>query len=532
MPCISATALSSMAEASEPRMAGYLLAGLAGVLLACIAADINAQATTLAMADIRGHLGVGIDRGSWFETLFSVGEVMGMLVAPWLAIAFSMRRFAAFATLMLAVLSLGCAAVNSPELFYGLRYLQGLSTGFLIPLLMTVALRFLTPSIKLFGLAAYALTATFAPNFGAPVVAWAHQVAGYDAIYLSVVPVAALAFGLIVYGIPQDPLRLERFKQLDWIGLILGWTAGICIVTLFSQGERLDWLHSPMIDVLAIVGSVSLVVFVWHECYHPVPFIWPQLLLRPNFAFGTIMLFGFIVLGFAFSNLPSRFLSEVHGYRPAQTMPVAMIVALPPLVLLPAVSWLLNFKRVDARWCLVVGLVLVATTCLLYTQVSPDWIRHNFYLGQSIAVVGQALVVVSLLMLATGVVAPQEGPYAAATINVTRALAAPIGTGVLDWFLRVRSDTHSHALLDRIGAHRYELAQSTALTGHDPAPMRADGASASAMSQFASHIQSQAQTLALADGWQLMLVLAVGLLMTCVITERVYPPRLKIPPGT
>lgn len=168
MPCISATALPLMAEAGEPRMAGYLLAGLAGVLLACIAADINAQATTLAMADIRGHLGVGIDRGSWFETLFSVGEVMGMLVAPWLAIAFSMRRFAAFATLMLAVLSVGCAAVNSPELFYGLRYLQGLSTGFLIPLLMTVALRFLTPSIKLFGLAAYALTATFAPNLGAP----------------------------------------------------------------------------------------------------------------------------------------------------------------------------------------------------------------------------------------------------------------------------------------------------------------------------------------------------------------------------
>ena len=521
-----------MAESGEQRMAGYLVAGLAGVLLACIAADINAQATTLAMADIRGHLGVGMDRGSWFETLFSVGEVMGMLVAPWLAIAFSMRRFAAFATVFLGLLSIACAAVHSPEAFYVLRYFQGLSTGFLIPLLMTVALRFLTPSIKLFGLAAYALTATFAPNFGAPVVAWAHQVAGYDAIYLSVVPAAAVATGLILYGVPQDPLRLSRFRQLDWVGLILGWTAGICIVTLFSQGERLDWLHSPLIATLAIVGSVSLVAFVVHECYHPVPFIWPQLLLRPNFAFGTLMLFGFIVLGFAFSTLPARFLSEVHGYRPAQTLPVAMIVALPPLVLLPAVSWLLNFKRVDARWCLVVGLLLVATTCALYTQVSPDWIRHNFYLGQSIAVVGQALVVVSLLMLATGVVAPAEGPYAAATINVTRALAAPIGTGVLDWFLRARGDVHSHALLDRIGAHRYELAQSTALTGHDATPLSAQGGTAQALSQFANHIQSQAQTLALADGWQLMLGLAGLLLVTCVITERVYPPRLKIPPGT
>lgn len=47
------------------------------------------------------------------------------------------------------------------EIFYLLRGLQGLANGLTIPLLMACALRFLGPEIRLWGLACYALTATF-----------------------------------------------------------------------------------------------------------------------------------------------------------------------------------------------------------------------------------------------------------------------------------------------------------------------------------------------------------------------------------
>lgn len=512
-------------------MALHLVCGLLGVLLACVAADINSQATSLGMADIQGQLGIGTRQGSWMTTLFDIGEAMGMLVAPWLAIAFSMRQFAAFATVFLGITAVLCAFTHSADLFLALRYMQGLATGFLIPLLMSVALRFLTPSIKLFGLSAYALTAMFAPNLGAPVVAWAHQAVGYDALFVAMLPVIAIAVGLILYGIPQDPLQLSRFRQLDWRGLLLGWTVCICIVTVATQGERLDWLASPFLATLTIVAVVLLPLFIYNEWHHPVPFIWPQILLRPNFAFGTTLLFGFVILSFAVGLLPSRFLMSIQGYRPLQAMPVSLLIALPSLVLLPLVAFVLNYKRVDARWLIVAGLCLVAAVCLMYAQVSPDWIRDDFYLGQCIAAIGQSMVVVSLLMLATGVVAPKEGPYASATINTTRALAAPIGTGVMDWFLRHRTDVHSTMLLDRVGHERFALAQSTPLTGHDAAALTAHPPD-SALAGFAAQMHEQATVLALADGWRLLFGLAVVLLAVCIITQRVYPPRLNIPPGT
>lgn len=521
----------SAANQQQQGMSLQLVCGLLGVLLACVAADMNSQATSLALSDIQGRLGVGVRQGSWMATLFNIGEAMGMLIAPWLATTFSMRRFAAFAICLLGATGVLSALTYTSHLFLVLRYLQGLSTGLLIPLLMTAALRFLTPSIKLMGLAAYALTAIFAPNLGAPIVAWAHQWVGYTALYLTILPILAIAIVLVIYGVPQDDLYLERFKQLDWRGLLLGWGVCICVIIVATQGERFDWWASPTMVVLTAIALVLLPIFIYNEWYHPAPFIWPQLLMRPNFAYGTTLLFGFLILSFVTGQLPSQFLTDIHGYRPLQAMPVSLLIALPSLVLLPLVAFVLNFKPVDARWLIVAGLTLMALVSLWYAQITPDWIRHNFYLGQSLAAVGQAMIVVSLLMVATGVVAPHEGPFASATINTTRALAMPIGTGLFDWFIRQRTDIHSTFLLDRIGTHRGELAQSTPLTGHDAAPL-APHASSSTLSSFAAQIHEQAQVLALADSWKLLVGIAVVLLLGCIVVKRVYPPRLNIPPGT
>ena len=40
---------------------------------------------------------------------------------------------------------------------------------------------------------------------------------------------------------PQDPVRLERFRQFDGIGLLTGFPAICALVIGLLQGERLDW---------------------------------------------------------------------------------------------------------------------------------------------------------------------------------------------------------------------------------------------------------------------------------------------------
>ena len=60
-------------------------------------------------------------------------------------------------------------------------------------------------------------------------------------------------------------------------------------------------------------------------------------------------------------------------------------------------------------------------------------------LWQVLQAVGQPMVVMPLLMMATNTVkAPEEGPFASALINTTRSLAAPVGIGILQLIERWR----------------------------------------------------------------------------------------------
>src|SRR3954471_18122243 len=69
------------------------MAGLVGIFLAAIMAGLNNRVGALALADVRGALGFGLDDASWLSTAYTVGELIAMPFAAWFAITLSVRRF-------------------------------------------------------------------------------------------------------------------------------------------------------------------------------------------------------------------------------------------------------------------------------------------------------------------------------------------------------------------------------------------------------------------------------------------------------
>lgn len=85
-------------------------------------------------------------------------------------------------------------------------------------------------------------------------------------------PALAAGHGLRRLGLPQDPLRLERFKQFDWRGVLLGLPAISCTVLGLSLGDRWGWFDSPLICWLLGGGLLLLVLFMYNEWSEPLPF--------------------------------------------------------------------------------------------------------------------------------------------------------------------------------------------------------------------------------------------------------------------
>lgn len=243
------------ASLSPPAPAPFslrLALGLVGVLIAALTSGINDRVTDITLVDILGVYGLGHDEGTWVSSAYAAAEVCAMLLSPWLAVTFSLRRFAIVVTFAFTVLAVVIPFASNVESLVMLRVLQGLAGGALPPLLMTAALRFLPWHVKLYGLSAYALTATFGPNLAMPLAALWTDGGDWRMVFWQIAPAGLIGAALIAYGLPQDPLRLERFKQADWCGALLGVGGISMLVIALTQGERLDWLNSPLITVLLL----------------------------------------------------------------------------------------------------------------------------------------------------------------------------------------------------------------------------------------------------------------------------------------
>ncbi|MEJ7852687.1 MFS transporter, partial [Acinetobacter baumannii] len=273
------------------------LIGLAGAIFAAMTVEFNNRISSITLVDIRGEMGISVDSGYWVSSIYASAMIIGMILSTSWAVIFSMRRVLLFAIGLCLFSSVLIPFSPNIEIFYLLRGLQGLANGLTIPLLMACALRFLGPEIRLWGLACYALTATFFPNLSAALAAFYLDVIGWKMIFFQTIPFCALSAALVYFGIPQDPLNYSRIKTYDWTGAILAIIGLASLSTMLLHGNHLDWFHSKLICVLALMSAITLPLFLIHEWRYPTPLIKPQMLEIRNFGYAVIALFCFVVIG-------------------------------------------------------------------------------------------------------------------------------------------------------------------------------------------------------------------------------------------
>jgi DHA2 family multidrug resistance protein len=503
--------------AAEPQLPLRLAMGLIGMLLASLLAILNEQVTSVALEDIRGAFSVGYDDGTWLTVIFEATNVATMVFAPWFGITFTLKRFTIGAVLAVMVLGFLCPFAPNLLTLYVLRALQGVAGGCLPPMLIIVALRYLPPKIKLYGLAGYALTATFGPSLGTPLAALWTEYVSWRMAFWQIMPLGLVSCLAIYKGLPADPTKLERFRSFNWIGFILGYPAMAMLVIGLLQGDRLDWLNSTFISTMFCGGTLLLLAFLINEWFQPVPFFKLQLLARRNFAHGLLTLAGAVVLLVGVAAIPGQFLERIHEYRPLQTTPLSLLVAIPLLISLPATAAVLNLRQVDHRWVMAVGLCVMATTCFLGSFMDSEWIRDNFYWLQSLQIIAQPMVIIGILTGVTTGLPPTDGPFASAMFNTVKTFSAAVATALIEGVSTAREHFHSHMLVDHLGNNALVTGQS----------LDADHG----LGELAHRVHEQAVVLTSADLYLVMAGIAVAFLFVIpVLPVRIYPPWTTTPP--
>ncbi len=498
------------------------LLGVAGVLLGASLATCTGRLISVGLNDLRGVLHLGVDEASWINTTFNASLMFIGPFSVYLGGLLGARRVllacAALFTLVSAVLPF---APNLPVML-ALLVLAGLTAGTFYPLTLSFVLRNLPMRYVLLGIAMYALDILFTTNFAVSLEAWYMDHLSWRWLFWNSAVLTPVMMILVHFGIPWQPLPKPKEGQPkpNWRSFLYASLGASLLYIALDQGQRLYWMNSGVIVALVASGVFLVGAAVVRHFVTPNPLINFKFLARRNTVLLSLVLFLFrFVLLATVVAIPS-YLGSVQGYRPLQTGPVLLWVALPQCVLGLLAIYLL--KYIDARLILTAGFGLVALACFMNAQLSSVWSGENFRLSQAVMAVGLALAFNSMVgsivleVINTGALTrPVDVLTFAGFFQTIRLFGGEAGSAWVQHFIPTREQFHSNIL--GLGVGLGQTATDQRLHGLTAGMASQSGglpaATARAGELLSLQVRQQAFTLAIADTFTLIAWAAVACLV-------------------
>ena len=479
------------------------------VMLGAFMAVLDIQITNSSLKDIQGALSATLEEGSWISTSYLVAEIIMIPLTAWLVQLLSARRLAVWVSAGFLLSSLLCSMACA---------LQGFTGGALIPLAFTLTLTKLPEHHRAKGMAMFAMTATFAPSIGPTLGGWLTENWGWEYIFYINIPPGLVMIAGLLYGLEKKEAHWDLLKSTDYAGILtLGLGLG-CLQVFLEEGHRKDWLESHLIVALGSVALVSLITFVILQFSRPHPLINLRILGNRNFGLSSIASLGMGVGLYGSIYLLPLYLTQVQGYNALQIGEVIMWMGIPQLFLIPLVPQLM--KVVSPKVLCALGFCLFGAASFGSGVLNPDFAGPQFNHVQIIRALGQPMIMVTISLIATAYIQPQDAGSASSLFNILRNLGGAIGIALLATLLDARTKVYFDYLREAVVPTNPQvaerLAQLTERLGSDNA----------ALGKLSEITHQQALIMAYNDAFHFVGIgLAVS--MVAVLLTRKLPQGLK-----
>ena len=351
-----------------------------------------------------------------------------------------------------------CLGPLSPNLnaFLVAQFLAGVGSGTFIPLTISFIVRSLPARLVVYGIAVYAMNSELSQNVAASLEGWYADNWSWRWIDWQYCAALPLMFACIWYGTPREEINSALRAELDWPGLVYSGLGFSLLYAGIDQGNRLDWINSGLVNGLLIAGGLLTLLFVLREFYARKPFLNLRVLAREGLAPILLLLAGFRFIILSTAYIIPTYLQVVQNYRELQVGAVLLWIALPQLLIVLPLGWLLN--RVDGRWVLAFGALLICVACLMATNLTDQWATDDFLPSQILQAIGQSFALTAVVVLAVKSMSPADVLTIGALLQTSRLFGGEIGTAFMQTAVRVREQVHSNL----IGLHVDSLAPLTA----------------------------------------------------------------------
>ncbi|MFI8479364.1 MDR family MFS transporter [Pseudomonas sp. NPDC078700] len=484
------------------------------VMLGAFMAVLDIQITNSSLKDIQGALSATLEEGSWISTSYLVAEIIMIPLTAWLVQLLSARRLAVWVSIGFLISSLLCSMAWSLDSMIVFRAMQGFTGGALIPLAFTLTLIKLPEHHRAKGMALFAMTATFAPSIGPTLGGWLTENFGWEYIFYINIPPGLLMIAGLLYGLEKKAPHWELLKSTDYAGIVtLGVGLG-CLQVFLEEGHRKDWLESNLIAGLGSIASISLILFVILQFSRSNPLINLRILGERNFGLSSISSVGLGMGLYGSIYVLPLYLAQIQGYNSLQIGEVIMWMGVPQLFLIPLVP--LMMKVISPKWLCALGFGLFGAASILSGVLNPDFAGEQFNHIQIIRALGQPMVMVTVSLIATSYIMPQDAGSASSLFNILRNLGGAIGIALLATLLDSRAKVYFDYLRESLVPSNPQVAERMTLLTQQL------GSEQAALAKISQITHEQAMIMAYNDAFH-WIGIALCISMTAVLLTKKLP---------
>ncbi len=417
---------------------------VAGVMLASLMQTLDTTITNVALPNIQGNLGASQDEGTWVVTAYTIAAIIVIPLTPWLQNRFGRKNYFVASIIGFTIASVMCGASDNLYFLIISRVVQGMFGGGLLATAQAILRDTFPPKQLGVSQGIFALGAIMGPALGPPIGGILVDNYSWNWCFDINIGPGILASILLLLFL-KDPTT-PRKTPVDLVGLILLSTTLSTLQYFLTEGERKYWLQDPSICATIAIFIISAMLFVWWELTQTdVPIVDLRIFKNRSVAAGSglALALGGAIFGSTYT-LPQVTQGPL-GYTPTLSGMLFLLRAIPIAIMTPLV---VRFApKIDTRWILGAGFLLVALGCWLQAEVTTEstgfW---SFAAGLMTVGAGAALLFVPISIAVLGATTPSDGPKAGAMVNLATQLGGSILIAVLDVIVDQRETFHGQIL--------------------------------------------------------------------------------------
>ncbi len=399
---------------------------LAAVLLATLMQVIDVTIAAVAIPEMQGNLSATPDQISWVLTSYIVSTAILTPAVGWLSLRLGRRRLFILSVSGFTLASMACGQSSSLEELVLWRCFQGALGAPLVPLSQATLLDVFPTRRHGFAMGIWSVGLMIGPIIGPTLGGYITEVHGWPWIFYINLPLGILAILGIRAFVPETRRIPRPFDYLGFVSLSIGVA---CFQVMLDRGETLDWFSSQEILIEAGISVSCFYIFIVHALTSRHPFVNLRLFLDRNFAVGVWFVFMFGLLLLTGIALMPPFLQNLLDYPVIASGNVLVPRGAGAMLAMMVTARLLD--RIDGRWLILAGLLLMAYAMWLQSHFTADVSFFTIGWVGAIQGFGLGLVYVPTNTLTFATLAPEHRTEAAGMFNLIRNAGSSIGVSIV-----------------------------------------------------------------------------------------------------